>query len=137
MKKLISLLTTLMLIFVITACNKGSTPESVAKEWVEAIYSGNEKTVVSLIYFEEEEKKDKELQKIFSGKMKKLVEQTSKLAKQNGGIKKIDAEKARLSNDKQYATVKVNVSFNNSQEIDSADIELKKTKKGWMIYLDK
>lgn len=137
MKKLISLLTTLMLIFVITACNKGSTPESVAKDWVEAIYSGNEKTVVSLIYFEEEEKKDKELQKIFSGKMKKLVEQTSKLAKQNGGIKKIDAEKARLSNDKQYATVKVNVSFNNSQEIDSADIELKKTKKGWMIYLDK
>lgn len=137
MKKLISLLTTLMLIFVITACNKGSTPESVAKDWVEAIYSGNEKTVVSLIYFEEEEKKDKELQKIFSGKMKKLVEQTSKLAKQSGGIKKIDAEKARLSNDKQYATVKVNVSFNNSQEIDSADIELKKTKKGWMIYLDK
>lgn len=137
MKKLISLLTTLMLIFVITACNKGSTPESVAKDWVEAIYSGNEKTVVSLIYFEEEEKKDKELQKIFSGKMKKLVEQTAKLAKQNGGIKKIDAEKARLSNDKQYATVKVNVSFNNSQEIDSADIELKKTKKGWMIYLDK
>lgn len=137
MKKLISLLTTLMLIFVITACNKGSTPESVAKDWVEAIYSGNEKTVVSLIYFEEEEKKDKELQKIFSGKMKKLVEQTSKLAKQNGGIKKIDAEKARLSNDKQYATVKVNVSFNNSQEIDSADIQLKKTKKGWMIYLDK
>lgn len=137
MKKLISLLTTLMLIFVITACNKGSTPESVAKDWVEAIYSGNEKTVVSLIYFEEEEKKDKELQKIFSGKMKKLVEQTSKLAKQNGGIKKIDAEKARLSNDKQYATVKVNVSFNNSQEIDSTDIELKKTKTGWMIYLDK
>lgn len=137
MKKLISLLTTLMLIFVITACNKGSTPESVAKDWVEAIYSGNEKTVVSLIYFEEEEKKDKELQKIFSGKMKKLVEQTSKLAKQNGGIKKIDAEKARLSNDKQYATVKVNVSFNNSQEIDSTDIQLKKTKTGWMIYLDK
>ncbi|MCX8745637.1 DUF4878 domain-containing protein [Snodgrassella sp. B3882] len=137
MKKLISLLTTLMLIFVITACNKGSTPESVAKDWVEAIYSGNEKTVVSLIYFKEEEKKDKELQKIFSGKMKKLVEQTSKLAKQNGGIKKIDAEKARLSNDKQYATVKVNVSFNNSQEIDSTDIELKKTKTGWMIYLDK
>lgn len=137
MKKLISLLTTLMLIFVITACNKGSTPETVAKDWVEAIYSGNEKTVVSLIYFEEEEKKDKELQKIFSGKMKKLVEQTAKLAKQNGGIKKIDAEKARLSNDKQYATVKVNVSFNNSQEIDSTDIELKKTKKGWMIYLDK
>lgn len=137
MKKLISLLTTLMLIFVITACNKGSTPEAVAKDWVEAIYSGNEKTVVSLIYFEEEEKKDKELQKIFSGKMKKMVEQTAKLAKQNGGIKKIDAEKARLSNDKQYATVKVNVSFNNSQEIDSADIELKKTKKGWMIYLDK
>lgn len=137
MKKLISLLTTLMLIFFITACNKGSTPEAVAKDWVEAIYSGNEKTVVSLIYFEEEEKKDKELQKIFSGKMKKMVEQTAKLAKQNGGIKKIDAEKARLSNDKQYATVKVNVSFNNSQEIDSADIELKKTKKGWMIYLDK
>ena len=68
MKKLISLLTTLMLIFVITACNKGSTPETVAKDWVEAIYSGNEKTVVSLIYFKEEEKKIKNYKKYFQVK---------------------------------------------------------------------
>ena len=117
--------------FVFIGC--GSSPEDVAKKWIEAAYNGDTKTVVAELYLTEAEMKDESLKPQIEGKMGMVVGEAVAKAKQHGGFKKVEIVSKEINGD--YASLKLKDIFKDGTELPDA-IKLRKNHKGdWKISL--
>ena len=136
MKLLFKLLVSLCAVLMIVSCdNSSSTPESVAKAYVEAFFNGNADKVISLIYIPDDAKNDPGAKDMMSGKIKQGVMKAKEKASKDGGVKNITVEKAQYSEDKQTAEVPVTVTFKGDAPAYNETIKVIKTDDGWKLKL--
>lgn len=136
-KYIISFFAVCSLLF-LSACGDGNTdsPEKIATQYIQAIYEGDIDTAAGLVNLgDENDQTSKDMQTHLKGKLGELSANYKKQVDELGGIKAVTADKADYYEDKQKADVKVNVSFKNSEKVDTSTVVLVKTKKGWKINL--
>lgn len=133
MKKFFGVFICLFFSVILAACGGGGSPEAAAKKYVQAVYNGDADTVISMIYVEEKDKKDADLQNMLSGKIKEGVAGAKKMANETGGISNIAVEEPKYSQDKNSANVVVKVQFKNLEIPTIMELHLVKTNDGWMV----
>ena len=111
----------------------GGGAEDVAKSFIEAVYKGDTKTAVSLIYLSEKEMKDESVKPALEGKMGMMVSEAMKRAKNHGGLQKIEIVDKTIGED--IAEISMSVVFKDGST-QSEHAKLKKDHKGkWKIKL--
>ena len=131
-KKILSFFTMFVLAFALTACGGGG-PAKVAEKFERAAYAGDIDTVMSVIYLEDNDKKNG-TEDMMRGKLTMMLVELKKQSDAKGGVKNIKTEKAQYNSDKTRATVNVTVTFKDKTEV-TEDLSLMKTKKGWKVKL--
>lgn len=131
-KKILSFFSMFVLAFALTACG-GSGPAKVAEKFERAAYAGDIDTVMSVIYFDDNDKKNG-TEDMMRGKLSMMLVELKKQSDAKGGVKKVKTEKAQYNSDKTHATVNVTVTFKDKTEV-TEDLSLMKTKKGWKVKL--
>ncbi|PIT22027.1 DUF4878 domain-containing protein [Snodgrassella alvi] len=135
MKKLFSLLIGLSITLLLVACGGASTPEAAAKKYTEAVYAGDSETAISMIYLNENDKKEAGLPEMLSGKIKAEIAHRKEFANKNGGVKEISVGEPQYDNDKKFADVLVTVTFKKSEKPKEEHIRLIKTDDGWKLKI--
>ncbi|MBR7002374.1 MAG: DUF4878 domain-containing protein [Neisseriaceae bacterium] len=125
-------LSMLFMAFALSACG-GSGPAKVAEKFERAAYAGDIDTVMSVIYFDDNDKKNG-TEDMMRGKLSMMLVELKKQSDAKGGVKNIKTEKAQYNSDKTRATVNVTVTFKDKTEV-TEDLSLMKTKKGWKVKL--
>ena len=131
-KKILSFFSMFVLAFALTACG-GSGPAKVAEKFERAAYAGDIDTVMSVIYFDDNDKKNG-TEDVMRGKLSMMLVELKKQSDAKGGVKNIKTEKAQYNSDKTRATVNVTVTFKDKTEV-TEDLSLVKAKKGWKVKL--
>lgn len=132
MKKLLLSLAFLAFMFVGCSSN-GSSSESTAESFVEALYDGDADKVVSYIQLPKEVMKQEGGEDLIKGKIKMGLQQNSKVIQQHGKISNIEAKKVG-SDSEDSANVKVTVTFED-KETKTENISLKKVDGTWKVLL--
>lgn len=133
MKKLASALSVFLLIFALAACSKSNTPQTVAKQYVSAMYTGDVDAAFKLFYFNESDKKEIGMEDLMRGKVKAMASEAKQSADDKGGVAKISTSEPSYSNEKKHAKVAVTIQFNNDEST-MTTVRLVSTEKGWMIH---
>lgn len=132
MKKLASIFFFCSVACFLTACSNSNTPQTVAKQYVSAMYAGNVDAAFELFYFTESDKKEIGVEDLMRGKIKAMAQQAKQSADEKGGIAKISTSEPSYSNEKNYAKVAVTIQFNNDEST-MTTVQLISTDKGWLI----
>lgn len=120
----------LIAIFVLAGC--GSDPKGVAEDFVRALYEGDSKTLVDLVYIPDKDRSDDGAMQIINGKLLQMASKGREDAAERGGLKGVSGE-LQNSND-ESALVKVSVSFKNGMS-HIEDVDLIKKDGKWKVSL--
>lgn len=92
MKTLLTRFVTISIISLLAACSSGggeSSPEAVAKKFVEKSYQGDADTVISMVYIPDKEKEQAGVKEMVDGKVKAAVAEEKEKAENRGGVSEI------------------------------------------------
>lgn len=134
MKSMTQWLLAVFLGLIVVACGQ-KTPEDVAKTFMEKLYAGDSKTVVSMVHIPQEHKQQAGINERVEGKINMSISSAKAHAAKAGGVAEITAEPAEYAPDnKGMAKVNVNVRFKNG---DSSSERLKLIQVGnaWEVVL--
>lgn len=133
MKKILSVLTLIMGLFILSACNS-NTPSAVAEKAANCIKDKDYEGYVELMYYKEDKAPTAEEKQQFADMLKAKAESAYE---KKEGIKSVKAESEEISEDGKEAVVKMKVEYNNG-EIKEDIMHLKKDAKGqWRVYMGK
>lgn len=133
MKKILSILTLIMGLFVLSACNS-NTPSAVAEKAAECIKNKDYAGYVDLIYYKEGKAPTAEEKQQVADMLKAKAEAAYD---KKEGIKSAKAESEEISEDGKEAVVKMKVEFNNG-EVSIDTMRLKKDAEGqWRLSMGK
>lgn len=137
MRTLRSTLAVCFLICTLAACAT-STPNTVAKQYVTAIYAGDVETAYTLFYFPETTTAESGLERTVHDKLQAMANKAKHTAAAQGGVATISTGKPMYddtySDGKKRAKVPVTIQFNNGESTKTT-VTLKSTKKGWLLYV--
>lgn len=136
MKNWLFIFVTAIALFGLTACSSGA-PESVAKDYVKAMYEGDTKAAAQYIYLPEKNKARPGIADDMRGKLPMMIADLKRKTAKLGGVKNITAGKAKFSpQDGKRAIVPVSVTFKNSDKVDTSNIKLiKDDSNHWKIRM--
>lgn len=120
----------LIAIFVLAGC--GSDPKGVAEDFVRAIYEGDSKILVDLVYIPDKDRSDDGAMQIINGKLLQMASKGREDAAERGGLKSVLGELQTSS--EESAIVKVTVSFKNGMS-HTEDVDLIKKDGKWKVSL--
>lgn len=131
MRKFYKIFLALTLGLFLSACS--SSPEDVALEFTQAMFKGDTKKAVSLLYLGDKEVDEKDV-KMFEGKLTMVAAENAKKAEKKGGVKDIVVVETKESGENELI-VNIKTSFGDGTE----DIEVVKltNKNGkWLVRIN-
>jgi|GEM_PF-628228 len=99
----------LIAIFVLAGC--GSDPKGVAEDFIRALYEGDSKTLVDVVYIPDKERSREGATEMINGKLMQMAGAGREEASKRGGLKSVSGELQTIS--EESATVEVSASFKN------------------------
>lgn len=122
----------------LAACGmSSSSPEAVAKQYVEAGLEGDVDTMMQLLYFSEEERETEGLEELMRGKLTMSVGPMKQEVEKKGGVDSVTVEDAVITEKEggRKARVKVLVQYGNDAEPEGEWVNLRETDDGWKVAL--
>lgn len=132
MKKLAAALSVFLVTCALVACSNSNTPQTVAKQYIAAMYAGDVDAAFQLFYFTDADKKEIGVEDLMRGKIKAMAHEAKQSADAKGGVAKISTSEPSYSNEKKHAKVAVTIQFNNDEST-MTTVRLIATDKGWLI----
>ena len=120
----------LIAIFVLAGC--GSDPKGVVEDFVRALYEGDSKTLVDVVYISDKERSREGATEMINGKLMQMAGAGKEEASKRGGLKSISGE--LQNSDEKSALVKVAVSFKNGTNR-TESVKLVKKDGKWKVSL--
>ena len=120
----------LIAIFVLAGC--GSDSKGVAEDFVRALYEGDSKTLVDIVYIPDKERSREGATEMINGKLMQMAGAGKEEASKRGGLKSISGE--LQNSDEKSALVKVAVSFKNGTSR-TEGVKLVKKDGKWKVSL--
>ena len=120
----------LIAIFVLAGC--GSDPKGVAEDFVRALYEGDSKTLVDVVYIPDKERSREGATEMINGKLMQMAGAGKEEASKRDGLKSVSGELQTSS--EESAIVKVTVSFKNGMS-HTEDVDLIKKDGKWKVSL--
>lgn len=122
----------------LSACGmSSSSPEAVAKQYVEAGLEGDVDTMMELLYLPEEENETEGVRDVMRGKLMMSVGGMKQQVAKKGGVDSVEVEDAVIKEvgDNKTARVRVLVQYGNDSEPEGEWVDLRQTDDGWKVAL--
>ena len=120
----------LIAIFVLAGC--GSDPKGVAEDFIRALYEGDSKTLVDVVYIPDKERSREGATEMINGKLMQMAGAGREEASKRGGLKSVSGELQTIS--EESATVEVSASFKNGTSR-TEGVKLVKKDGKWKVSL--
>lgn len=138
MRVLSSFFLACLMVLSLAACGmSSSSPEAVAKQYVEAGLAGDVDTMIELLYFSDDDRDAEGVEDVMRGKLTMSVAGMKRKAEAKGGVDSVTVEDTNIreSDSGKHARVKVVVQYGNDTE-SGEWVDLRQTDGGWKVVLN-
>lgn len=139
MRALSSFFLVCLMVFSLAACGmSSSSPEAVAKQYVEAGLAGDVDTMMELLYFSDDDRDTEGVEDIIRGKLTMSVAGMKQKVEAKGGVDSVTVEDANIreGDSGKRARVKVLVQYGNESDPSGEWVNLRQTDNGWKVELN-